>query len=217
MRSNYMASVATRRPSLSTTKTSPTSTKVDPNPVFASRGLLQVKAPDLSREDAQQELIRRKQQKEKQVELQRDLERQREERFLGLTAADVDDLHGNKGPDYRHPKTDPETLERVNDLKARRDREREEMRRLIAERRQSVSEGETLVLEQPPEGESEAETEASLRLQGVDDDTLQLFYFYFDKLKDSAMLSGGSMPSKHELLEFVLRGQKVTEDGDGVA
>ena len=122
-------------------------------------------------------------------------------------------------------------LERVHELKERRDREREEMKRLIQERRKSIPQQqspsepttdiETTPLEthqpvrvDPPQAtgmEDEAclESSSAISLHDVDDDTLQLFYFYYDKLKRSINDSSGGhtrVPTKAELMEFVMHG-----------
>ena len=99
------------------------------------------------------------------------------------------------------------------------------MKRLIQERRKSLpqqpeSDSSTnaapqsgvdqIVGNAPPseleEEESPLESSAT-SLHDVDDDTLQLFYFYYDKLKRSIHdSSGGSVrvPTKAELMEFVM-------------
>ena len=54
--------------------------------------------------------------------------------------------------------------------------------------------------------EDSSET-SGVNLHDVDDDTLQLFYFYYDKLKHSIRENSGGnakVPTKAELMEFVL-------------
>jgi hypothetical protein len=132
----------------------------------------------------------------------------------------------DKAADYRNPKTDPEVLSRVTELKERRNREREEMKRLIQERRKSVrsepaddSEAYMIPLSKEEGEDNDDYTSESAQerleppqtplasLNDVDDETLQLFYHYYDKVKES-VLEGSSgaltMPTKAELMNFVL-------------
>ena len=54
--------------------------------------------------------------------------------------------------------------------------------------------------------EDSSET-SGVNLHDVDDDTLQLFYFYYDKLKHSIRENSrgnARVPTKAELMEFVL-------------